>query len=74
MLPLAQLAINSRPSSAIGGLSPFSLRIGYHLDPLVEPAQDNNNPSRHPGKIEGQKYVQRLKDAQDYAQAAMISA
>ena len=74
LLPLAQLALNSRPSSAIGGLSPFFLRNGYHLDPLSEPTTDQTSSSRHPGKIESRKYVQRLRDAQDFAQAAMASA
>ena len=73
LLPLAQLALNGRPNSAIGGLSPFFLRYGYELDPLMEPTPINNG-SRHPGKISAEKYVKRLKDAQDYAQAAMASA
>ena len=29
--------------------------------------------SRHPGKINATKYLERLKDAQDFAQAAMAS-
>ena len=74
LLPLAQLAMNSRPNSAIGGLSPFFLRNGYHIDPLAEPSPDSKNISNHPGKIEGLRYVQTLKDAQDFAQAAMASA
>lgn len=32
------------------------------------------NKSHHPGIIAGEKYVQRLRDAQDFAQAAMASA
>ncbi|KAI0992097.1 hypothetical protein K3495_g16089, partial [Podosphaera aphanis] len=73
LLPMAQLALNTRPNSAIGGLSPFFMRNGYNLAPLGEPTPERNQV-RHPGIIAGQKYVQRLRDAQDFAQAAMASA
>lgn len=73
LLPMAQIALNTRPNSAIGGLSPFFLRNGYHLDPIGEPAPAQER-LQHPGTIAGQKYVQRLRDAQDFAQAAMASA
>lgn len=36
LLPLAQLAMNSRPNTAIGGMSPFFLRHGYELDVLKQ--------------------------------------
>lgn len=74
LLPLAQLALNSRPNSAIGGISPFFLRNGYDLDPLMEPTPEKQTSARHPGAIKGRKYVERLKNAQDFAQAAMASA
>lgn len=67
LLPSAQLALNSRPHSAIGGMSPFFLRHGYDLDPLSGPTPLNKNYPRHPGKISAEKFVQRLKDAQDFA-------
>lgn len=73
LLPLAQLAMNSRPNTAIGGMSPFFLRHGYELDVLAEPI----NPKKkfmHPGQFRATTYVQRLKDAQEFAQAAMASA
>ncbi|KAI0993137.1 hypothetical protein K3495_g15047, partial [Podosphaera aphanis] len=73
LLPLAQLALNSRPNSAIGGISPFFLRNGYDLDPIGEPTPDQDK-IRHPGAIAGSKYVQRLREAQEFAQAAMASA
>ncbi|KAI1002592.1 hypothetical protein K3495_g5613 [Podosphaera aphanis] len=73
LLPLAQLALNARPSSAIGDISPFFLRNGYDLDPLTEPTPPLDRLSRHPGRLAAQAYIQRLKDAQDYAQAAMAS-
>ena len=71
---MAQLALNSRPNSAIGGISPFFLWNGYNFEPLVEPAPSNKGSPRHPGAIEGQKHVERLKNAQDFAQASMASA
>ncbi|KAI0993099.1 hypothetical protein K3495_g15085, partial [Podosphaera aphanis] len=74
LLPMAQLSLNSRPNSAIGGISPFFLRHGYELDPLVEPTPSTENSSRHPGTLAASNYVQKLKDAQDLAQAAMASA
>ena len=74
LLPLAQLALNGRPNSAIGGISPFFLRHGYEVDPLMQPTDQDNRTSRHPGAISAERYVQRLKDAQDFAQAAIASA
>lgn len=72
LLPMAQLALNTRPSSVIGGMSPFFLRHGYELYPLMEPTL--NEEFRHPGKISAVKFVEKLKMAQDFAQAAMASA
>ena len=74
LLPMAQLALNARPSSAIGGMSPFFLRHGYELDPLMEPTPTSKQVPQHPGRLAAVKYVQRLKDAVDFAQAAMASA
>lgn len=74
LLPMAQLALNGRPSSSIGGISPFFLRYGYELDPLMEPTPQISDKSRHPGKLNAVSYVKRLKDAQDFAQAAMAAA
>ncbi|KAI0994661.1 hypothetical protein K3495_g13520, partial [Podosphaera aphanis] len=74
LLPMAQLALNARPNSAIGGMSPFFLRHGYELDPLMEPTPVSKTTSRHPGRLAAVKFVQRLKDATDFAQAAMASA
>lgn len=74
LLPMAQLALNNRPHSSIGGMSPFFLRHGYELDPLMEPTPSAITNSRHPGCLSAQKLIQRLKDAQDFAQAAMASA
>ncbi|KHJ36219.1 hypothetical protein EV44_g3283 [Erysiphe necator] len=74
LLPMAQLALNARPNSAIGSMSPFFLRHGYELDPLIEPTPQDKTSSRHPGRLVATKYVQKLKNAIDFAQAAMASA
>ena len=71
---MAQLALNKRPNSALGGMSPSFLRHGYEIDPLTMPPIEDKKSLQHPGKLSAEKYVQRLKDAQDFAQAAMASA
>jgi len=74
LLPTAQLALIGRPNTAIGGMSPFFLRHGYDIDPLMEPTPTSGDGSRHPGRLPEIKYLKRPKDAQDFAQAAMTSA
>ena len=74
LLPMAQLALNGRPNSAIGRISPFFLRHGYELDPLMEPTPPLDQNLRHPEQLSATAYVQRLKYAQDFAQSAMASA
>lgn len=71
---MAQRALNARPNSAIGSMSPFFLRHGYHLNPLMKPTPTDKNKSCHPGKLAALKYVQRLKETTDFAQAAKASA
>lgn len=74
LLPSAQLALNSRPKTVINAINPFFLRKGYDFEPLIEPNPLNQPISRHPGAIEGKKHVERLRNAQDFAQAEMASA
>lgn len=74
LLPMAQLALNGRPNSAIDGISPFYLRYGYNIDPLAEPTPKVKRSSRHLGTLSAERYISRLKDVQDFAQAAMASA
>lgn len=56
-LPLAQLAANSRPYSAMDGISSFFLRNGLDLDSLMEQTPAKNNLSPHPEVINGRIYV-----------------
>lgn len=74
LLPMAQLALNARPNSAIGSMRPFFLRYGYELDPLMEPTPQDKSPSRHPRRRVATKYVQKLKYAIYFAKATMNSA
>lgn len=40
----------------------------------MEPTPASDKRSRHPGQISATKFVQRLKEDQDFAQSAMVSA
>ena len=71
LLPTAQLAINNRDSS-ITGLSPFYLQHGYHIDPIQQISPDTISKSS-PSK-RADKFIKRLKAAEDYAAAAMAAA
>ena len=55
-------------------MSPFFLRHEYETDPIIEPTTNNDEKPRHLGKLSAEKFVKRLKDAQDFAQAAIASA
>lgn len=70
MLPTAMLAINNRDTSL--GLSPFFLTHGYHAEPVaqVTPALKR----RSEPKMAAEKFVSRIHEAQEFAQAAMASA
>lgn len=74
LLPIAQSALNGRPTSSIGGIIPFFLQNRYELDPLMEPTPQITDKSWHPGKTNTLSYVKKLKDTQDFAQAAMAAA
>lgn len=54
-------------------MNPFFLRNGYYLDALSEPTPKAKS-SRLPGQINAQNYIQRMRDAQEFAQAAMATA
>ena len=72
MLPSAQLAINNRDNS-ISGLSPFFLLHGYHVEPIQQ-IDGNNSTVKSNQEKRALKFVDRLKEAQEYAAAAMASA
>lgn len=70
LLPSAMLAINNRDN--ILGLSPFFITHGYHAEP-IEQASPPTKKLSFPAK-KAQDFVNRLMDAQEYAQAAMAAA
>lgn len=57
LLPIAQIALNLCPKSAISGISLFFLRDGYDLYPLIESTLADSNQSRHPGRVLATDYV-----------------
>jgi predicted aspartyl protease len=71
LLPGAMFAINNRDSSAIG-MSPFFLSHGYHADVIQEPER-SVAPEASP-KARAERLIRRLKEATEFAQAAMASA
>ena len=69
LLPTAMLAINNRNSSL--GLSPFFLTHGYHVEPI---GQVRGKEKASPPAKMAEDFVGRLREAQEFAQAAMASA
>jgi transposase InsO family protein len=73
LLPIVATAINNRNASATG-LSPFFFTHGYHVDPIkIEETEESREPHTRPG-IAGETFVNRLREATDWAQAAIASA
>jgi hypothetical protein len=72
LLPLAQIALDNRPASATG-ISPFFLSHGYNAEPIQLQEEVESQPNKTPAG-RGLIWVQRMKEAQDYAQAAMAVA
>jgi len=72
LLPACMIAINNRRSSSTGQ-SPFSLTHGYDIEILQleepEPSATTNNK----GTQQGQAFVDRLKEATEWAQAAIAA-
>jgi RNase H-like domain found in reverse transcriptase/Reverse transcriptase (RNA-dependent DNA polymerase)/Integrase zinc binding domain len=73
LLPVTAAAINNRDASSTG-FSPFFFTHGYHIDPIgladAGPIQDG---LRAPEEA-GEAFVNRLKEASDWAQAAIAVA
>ncbi|KHJ34060.1 hypothetical protein EV44_g2434 [Erysiphe necator] len=64
------LALNNRTSASLG-MSPFFAEHGYNIDPIeqVEPLSKPSEPAKR-----AQAFVNRIREAQELAQAAMASA
>ena len=72
LLPSAQLALNNRNSS-ISGLSPFFLEHGYHVEPIQQKHPTSKVAQSKPAKL-AEDFLSRLREAQEYASAAMAAA
>ena len=71
LLPVAMLAINNRTASSTG-LSPFYASHGYHVDPIR--TEETLRESGLTPREKGEAFVARLKEATDWAQAAIATA
>ena len=69
LLPTAMLAINNRDTAL--GASPFFLTHQYNIEPIQQ--FEPMTKARPPAKA-AEKFVERLREAQEFAQAAMASA
>ena len=72
LLPSAQLAINNRDNS-ISGLSPFYITHGYNISPISQTPNHNCDLRTIPAK-RAENFISRLREAEEYASAAMASA
>jgi hypothetical protein len=72
-LPLAQLAINNREATSTG-LSPFFATHGYHIDLLATIDEEELRTEGQSPIARGEAFVARLREATEFAQAAMASA
>ncbi len=73
MLPSAEVAINNRDAASTG-VSPFFLQHGYHIDPLDLHVDLSDNMTRDSLIQQADKIIRKLKDAREWAEAAMASA
>lgn len=72
LLPLAELALNSRTPTSTG-VSPFFLSHGYDLTPFA-PREDQDTLSEEPTRSpiqKGEAIVRTIKEALDWARASM---
>ena len=72
-LPLAQIALDNKPASTTG-ISPFFLSHGYDATPITTAEQVTTQGSVLNPRQKGEVIFQKLRDAQEFAQAAMAVA
>jgi hypothetical protein len=68
----AELAINNRDATSTG-VSPFFLSHGYHMDPFAFEMEELRPTGKSPIQI-GESILYKLREARDWAQAAMATA
>ena len=72
LLPSAELAINNRNATSTG-VSPFFLSHGYHVEPFAFENEELRPSDKSPIQI-GEGILQKLREARNWAQAAMATA
>lgn len=72
LLPIIAGAINNRDATSTG-LSPFFFTHGYHIDPIALDEGSCETTLTRP-EAAGQAFVDRLKEATDWAQSAIAMA
>ena len=74
-LSSAELAINNRNATSTN-ISPFFLTHGYNVDPIQidEKLEERNGRARLSPIAHGEQVVKKLKDARDWAEAAIAAA
>ena len=72
LLLSAELAINNRDATSTG-VSPFFLSHGYHVEPFAFETEELRSTGKSPIQI-GESILQKLREARDWAQAAMATA
>lgn len=72
MLPTAQLSLNNRNNSSYG-VSPFFLEHGYNIEPIQQKWLSSNGKRSAQTKL-AENFIRRVKEAEEYAGAAMASA
>lgn len=73
LLPIAAAAINNREAASTG-LAPFFFTHGYHIDPIGLEDDGNLQDNAKGPERAGRDFVDRLREASDWAQAAIAIA
>ena len=72
-LPMAQIAIDGKPSTTTG-ISPFFMTHGYDVRAIETSAGYDNERSNPSPRERGEAMVAKMKEAYEWAQAAMAAA
>jgi hypothetical protein len=73
LLPIVAVAINNH-NAALTGISPFFFMHEYYINPIgLDEASQLQDALTPPG-MAGEMFVNRLREATDWAQAAIASA
>ncbi|KAI0991274.1 hypothetical protein K3495_g16913, partial [Podosphaera aphanis] len=71
-LPAAQLAINNRDVTSLGGISPFFATHGYHVIPIQSNVTEAAGPVST-GEEKAKSFVEHLANITTFMQAAMAA-